>query len=279
MARRQKPTPPSQPPTLSPSRGIELLRRQRDKGQELLSKRPVKEDSHQAWEITTQEYLKKCFGSDSGNVTNFPYRDVGIITSGMTEAYFEKNRAEELNRQLKLLDACIEQLEAEVEHAPHDKEEWSLEERPTGNDVFLVHGRDQALRETVARFLERLGLNVTVLHEMPDQGRTVIEKFEHYSNVGFAIVLLTGDDRGGLKETSAAEYQLRARQNVLFELGFFVGRLGRQRVCALREEGVEVPSDYHGVVYVPIDPAGYWKLTLAREMKAAGLPVDLNRAM
>jgi predicted nucleotide-binding protein len=147
-----------------------------------------------------------------------------------------------------------------------------------GTDIFIVHGSNNAAKETVARFLERLGLGVTILHEQPDQGRTIIEKFEANASVGYAVVLLTADDVGAPR-TSPNDLQARARQNVLLELGYFLGTLGRTHVCALREEGVEVPSDLAGVLYVPFDAAGAWKLRLATEIKASGINVDLNRVM
>jgi predicted nucleotide-binding protein len=90
------------------------------------------------------------------------------------------------------------------------------------------------------------------------------------------VVLLTGDDVGG---TQPDKLQPRARQNVILELGYFVGKLGRSQVCALRAEGVEIPSDFAGVVYHPLDAGGAWKFQLARELKAAGYAVDLNDAL
>jgi predicted nucleotide-binding protein len=143
-------------------------------------------------------------------------------------------------------------------------------------NVFLVHGHDDAVTTTVARFLEKLDLHVIILHEQPNMGRTVIEKFEAHADVGFAVVLLTPDDVGGLASTG--QLNPRARQNVILELGYFIGRLGRSRVCALYIEGVEIPSDIHGVLYVPYDTANGWRVKLANEIKAAGITVDLNRA-
>jgi predicted nucleotide-binding protein len=148
-----------------------------------------------------------------------------------------------------------------------------------GNRVFLVHGHDEATLQACARFLEKLGLPVTVLREQPNQGRTIIEKFVDHSDVAFAVVLLTADDRGGPVSTPSEQHLLRARQNVVLELGFFLGRLGRERVCALYAEGVEVPSDYQGVVFVSLDSHMAWRLRLAKELQAAGLPVDLNKAV
>ena len=132
------------------------------------------------------------------------------------------------------------------------------------------------MTETVARFLEKLRLDPIILHEQPSMGRTVIEKFEAHADVGFAVVLLTPDDMGGL--ASGGEVKPRARQNVILELGYFIGSLGRAKVCALYVEGVEIPSDIHGVLYVSYDAAGGWRLKLASEIRAAGLPVDMNLA-
>ena len=144
--------------------------------------------------------------------------------------------------------------------------------------VFLVHGHNEETKEKVARLLEHLDLPPIILHEQPDMNRTLIEKFEAYTpGVGFAVILMTADDRGGPKEKSTEEYQPRARQNVLFEMGFFLGKLGRRQVCVLREPTVEIPSDYAGVLYKTLDAAGAWKLDLAREIDAAGIAVDLKR--
>ena len=144
--------------------------------------------------------------------------------------------------------------------------------------VFLVHGHDEAVKQMVARFLEKLNLDVVILHEQPNKGRTVIEKFEEHSDVGYAVVLLTPDDICG-SASEPSKQKTRARQNVVLELGYFFGKLGRERVCAIYVEGVEIPSDIHGVLYVPFDEGGGWRLKLAQEIKAAGIEVDLNRAI
>ena len=142
-----------------------------------------------------------------------------------------------------------------------------------GRDVFVVHGHDEGTKETVARFIGKLGLKAIILHEQPDAGRTIIEKFEHYSNVGFAVVLITPDDTGGPKGKPKAA-KLRARQNVVFELGYFIGKLGRKRVRALCKGEVEIPSDYQGVLYILMDSAGAWREKLATEIKATGIDVN-----
>ena len=142
--------------------------------------------------------------------------------------------------------------------------------------VFVVHGREVAAKEEVRTFLNRLDLEPVILDEQPNDGQTVIEKFEGNADVGFAVVLLTPDDTGGLADSSN-EPRPRARQNVIFELGFFVGKLGRKKVCVLLKNDVEIISDYHGVLYVYMDDAGGWKLKLAKELDNTGIDVDLNQ--
>ena len=144
--------------------------------------------------------------------------------------------------------------------------------------VFIVHGRDLGTMNTVARFIRDLELEPVVLQEQPNEGLTIIEKFERYSQVGFAVILFTPDDIGALKDSLLDSAQFRARQNVLLELGYFLGKLGRRNVRVLLKDAVEIPSDYYGVLTTQLDDAGAWKNELIREMKSAGLAVDANRA-
>lgn len=147
---------------------------------------------------------------------------------------------------------------------------------PNSNKIFIVHGHDEGALQSLARFLEKLALEVIILKEQPNQGRTIIEKYEQSAEeVGFAVVLLTPDDVGAA--VSADGQNQRARQNVIFELGYFAGKLGRGRVCLLRKGGVEMPSDLFGVVYTDMDAADGWKSALVKELKAAGIQFDANR--
>ncbi len=145
------------------------------------------------------------------------------------------------------------------------------------NEIFIVHGRDEGAKDKVARFLENLDLKPVILAEMPAKGRTIIEKFEQHAQVGYAIVLLTPDDAGSL-QGDENDLKPRARQNVIFELGFFVGRLGRKHVCALTKGDVEIPSDYAGIEYIPFNDADGWKMGLIRELRSGGFKIDANQA-
>lgn len=150
----------------------------------------------------------------------------------------------------------------------------------TRRNVFISHGHDEEAKMTVAQFVENLGLKVTVLDEQPSNGLTVIENLEKYADdTGFAIALLTPDDVGALKDEADQQLNPRAPQSVLFELGYFIGKLNPHQVCLLYKEGVELPSSIRGVVYVPMDSAGDWRLKLRQGMQNAGLPVDMSEVL
>jgi predicted nucleotide-binding protein/predicted RNA-binding Zn-ribbon protein involved in translation (DUF1610 family) len=144
-------------------------------------------------------------------------------------------------------------------------------------EIFVVHGHDEEMKQATARTLAKLNLKPIILHEQPNQGHTLIEKFEKNADVQFVIVLLSPDDMAYSSSNSAENASPRARQNVVLELGYFVGKLGRDRVFALKREGkLELPSDFYGIVYTPYDANGKWQFELVRELKAAGYEVDAN---
>lgn len=145
---------------------------------------------------------------------------------------------------------------------------------PVAREVFVVHGHDGDALHAVARYVEKLEFKATILHEQPNRGRTIIEKFEAYSGVGFVIVLLTPDDVGG---KVGEESHPRARQNVLLEWGFFIGKVGRSRVLALKKGVLELPSDILGIAWQELDDHGGWKIKLAQELQAAGYEIDWTK--
>ena len=185
-----------------------------------------------------------------------------------------------VDRAITLLNSWIEQVE----------EDWPATGRASdlanadddmvnkSNRVFVIHGHDGDAREAVARFLENLGLQPIILHEQPNKGRTTIEKFEDHADVTFAVVLLTPDDEGKRKDDQS-DLKPRARQNVILELGFFLGWLGRKHVCSLVKGNVETPSDYDGVVYTKLDDASARKMKLVQELKAASFDIDANKVI
>ncbi len=181
---------------------------------------------------------------------------------------------------MNLIDTALEEIALIGSLSSAEASGQSSDRRkPTGRKVFIVHGRDERLKQQVARTLERLDLEPIILHEQPNKGRTIIEKFEDYADVPFAVVLLTPDDMGYLHGADTTTARPRARQNVVMELGFFLGMLGRNYVAALLsgDETFETPSDYEGVTYIPVDAGGRWQFDLVKELNAAGIDVDANR--
>ena len=147
-------------------------------------------------------------------------------------------------------------------------------------DIFIVHGHDEAMKLDVARTIEKLGYNSVILHEQPDKGRNVLVKLiEESDNCGFAIVLLSPDDYGYPVNADDSNRKTRARQNVVLELGYFMGKLRPDRVVVLYKDAsdFEIPSDFVGTLYKKYDESGSWKLEVARELKAAGFSVDANK--
>ena len=216
------------------------------------------------------EYTKFCYSpltlEEMGNILNQIPHPSSIDRHQLYEC--QTNMKNSINS----LEGIRERLELYAE--PSETSQSTF-----GKEVFIVHGHDDEAKETVARFVENFGIEATILHEQANRGQTIPEKFEeHAGEAGFAIILLTPDDVGASKD-ERNNFQSRARQNVVLELGYFWGRLGRERVCVLYKEEVELPSDMQGLLYVPMNNPDEWKLPLAREMKQAGLPIDPEKLL
>jgi len=115
-------------------------------------------------------------------------------------------------------------------------------------EIFVVHGHDDEARLQLKSLLSALGLQPVILSEQTHRGRTIMEELEHWSTTcSFAFVLVTPDDIGGDNETKSLR---RGRQNVILELGWFMGRLGRENVIVIIKGDIELPSDFSGVLYL-----------------------------
>lgn len=230
-------------------------------------------DDVETWSEYNREMLSRSF--DSSEIVSEYDPPIGLIlASASLEGRIERTRAR-LRARLRSLRSIAERIDFFAPAIATDAQApKQARVAATDKAIFVVHGRRDDVKQEVARFLEKSTLRkVVILHEQAASGRTIIEKFEDYAAEStFAVVLLTGDDEGGLKGGSV---QPRARQNVVFELGFFVGLLGRDRVAVVRETGVEDPSDMAGVNYIEFDRKGAWKLALAAELRAAKIQVDL----
>jgi predicted nucleotide-binding protein len=254
---------------VDPDAGIELLAGRIAQAEEV-NNSSISMDSYLGWFFDTRECLVRIFGSEEDAIVKrfIEARSRSILTSQIRQA---------LGIQARQLKTASDILKAEAKSGPKDARIAQEFNHGDSRKVFVVHGHNEAVKNQAARFLERIKLEPIILAEQASAGLTVIEKFEQHSEVSFAVVLLTADDRGGVKNSPPENLHLRARQNVIFELGYFVAKLGRKKVCALYEEGVEIPSDYKGVIFVSLDVGGAWRLTLAQEMRKAGLEVDMNK--
>ena len=167
------------------------------------------------------------------------------------------------------LSQKVELLKSNEQTIQEKEEEKDLDK----SKVFIVHGHDDLVKTETARFIEKLGFEPIILHEQVSAGKTIIEKIEEYTNVGFAIVLYTPCDVGA-KKGEESNLKSRARQNVVFEHGYLISKIGRKNVCAIVKGNVETPNDISGVVYISRE--GDWKLDLAKEMRNSGYKVDMN---
>lgn len=181
-----------------------------------------------------------------------------------------------LNGKYPVIQKWCDEYEAFIKNESQSRQNIETMTNNINDKVFIVHGHDDGAKESVARFLENLGLSAIILHEQTDGGKTIIEKIESCTNVGYAIVLYTPCDRGG-KNNNDAELKPRARQNVVFEHGYLIGKLGRERVCSLVKGYIEDPSDILGIVYKKMDDSGGWKYEIAKEMRAIGYNIDMNK--
>ncbi len=248
-------------------------------GEELLAQQPSSDvelkdlqEKQEIWSDYNRDLLTQLFTS-SAVVDEYSAPPVMVLGYDFTSAVERwRDSVETLLTRLRSIYGRMDLYSVLEEEAP-------VRSNPTNRDtnILVVHGSNNGAKQTVARFLENLGLTAKILHEQPDKGQTIIEKLVNIAaSAGYAVVLLTGDDVGA-SQVSSKNLQPRARQNVLFEFGYLLGVLGRTRVCALREEGVEIPSDLSGLIYVPFDAAKEeWKARLAKEIKAAGININWN---
>lgn len=266
---------------VSPGNAESLLHRQIERGcdlrQELelsLSKAAYERwrFDRQRWGSMTTETLGAIYGNDSTQPKELEDTEMLLAAAdGRSWQVDADNDLRCLESAINVLSSMVERLElAElakdgVGMGGEEVDDQAPCEGDHPEGVFIVHGRNDALRESAARVVEKVKRRAVILHEQTNRGRTLIEKFEQYAaEVRFAVILLTADDWGG---ASPDDLRRRARQNVVFEMGFFHGRLGRRQVVVLYEPGVETPSNIDGLVYIEADPAGAWKTRLLEELE------------
>lgn len=224
-----------------------------------------------AWKSKTERFLINYFGKESYEVSHFNAVEFkfSMYAPGRTAAdYFQK-----CQNGLEECKGVFETYLHEMENEEQSPEKLLISKNARSfQKVFIVHGHDHALKQEVARIIEKQGIEAIILSEQANGGKTIIEKIEENSDVGAAICLFTGDDYGRAKD--ATSENLRARQNVVFEAGYFMGKLGRGNVILIASPDIEIPSDLQGVVYTNKD---MWQTDVLRELKAIGYNVDFNK--
>lgn len=267
-----------------------------DQWQELINKIKSRDEPHTMLKgIVIKNYVEEagviieaCFGKDSTgiikdlkNASKLHPSTVRLViypsslVGKMVQVHRRFNREYELAKKREEIKGQLGWSDPDIQF-PHEQDEESVKVE-LSNRVFIVHGHDEAMQAQVARTLTQLKLDPIILHEQPNRGRTIIEKFEEEAtDVGFAVVLLSHDDDG--RKAGDEDFHPRARQNVVLELGFFFGKLGRGRVVALYNdaEGFELPSDISGVIYIQYDGGGAWRYRLCDELKACGYDISAD---
>lgn len=256
------------------------------KGYQILSKRSINQtefktihDDFILWDDFNSEFLKHAFNKEN-NEYKIKYDKAGkfyyAFIDGKT-SFEHKNEEFKFKvhsklQELKKLRAKTSLLKSTIVEKFKDTDKTLTIDK---SKVFIVHGHDEEAKIKTARLIEKLGLKPIILNEQVSRSKTIIEKIEEYSNVGFGIVLYTPCDIGA-KDEEIPKFKKRARQNVVFEHGFLIGKIGRENVCALVKGEIETPNDISGVVYVKMDNEEAWHLKIAKELKNSGYNIDMN---
>ena len=235
---------------------------------ELKNKDSSSDSDFKVWKTDVQLCLSGLYGEKSIQLKNFNNRIFSpMVIGGNTD--WHKPYVQGLETTKKEFERYIGDFEDESTNTN------MKERRSSNNKAFIVHGHDGELKEKVARRLEQQGIETIILSEQANRGRTIIEKLEAYSDVHVAIILFTQDDLGRVKEEKENE-KYRARQNVVFEAGYFMGYLGRENIIMIADENVEIPGDLSGMVYTSKDN---WEFEMLKELNAAGMKVDMNKLL
>lgn len=268
---------------------VEAIAQARQVGEELLGSPPREEndigifrDKYLSWEGRTAAVLENGF-KVSGFLTTSPKDEftgtaVSLLDLKIASTTIPWERLPEviadIREKIRVLGAVEDRLDVYVEGPPSS----TPLDTPIDAPIFLVHGHDLERREVVRRFLETVtDRDVVVLADQPNRGQDILGKLlSHAQRAVFAVVLLTPDDDGA--KHGVGTLSPRARQNVVFELGLFIGLLGRDRVAALNDTSIELPTDFSGVAYIPVNGES-WQIELARELKTAGISVSLDKAL
>ena len=223
--------------------------------------------SFKTWKTKAERFLINRYGKASYEYTDFSATSFSLhlFTIDTPHSEFVKACRDGLRKTQAVFQTYLDEISEQKSISTNDSVHY------TYSKVFIVHGHDNELKQSVARIIEKQGIEAVILSEKANKGSTIIEKFENYCDVGGAICLFTADDLG--KAKNEEKNNTRARQNVVFETGFFMGKLGRDHIVILADQGIEIPSDLSGVVYTSTEK---WEIELFKELKAIGYKIDFN---
>lgn len=226
-----------------------------------------------SWKTRMQTLLESRFGKNSPVLQNY-IKGAKIAVLGYGSEEFSKAHSYFMGALKSAIDL--------IDFDSSEPEEQEIKKNiKRTNKIFVVHGHDEKLKHEVELFLKEIGLESIILHRQPDKGQTIIEKFENNSDVGYAMILLTPDDMGypsteESKSETEREKHFRARQNVIFEFGYFIGKLGRSRVCCLYKENVELPTDVSGIIYKKVkNEVDDVAFSIIKDLKAVGYSLTI----
>lgn len=229
-----------------------------------------------AWHNGTRPLIQKHFRNQLGRFDDIGRpRTVKTLSGGGIKTIVPDDGAQlAKDSWLAQLQSVIRLEESEIAEPVHISKASS---KPLSKKVFVVHGHNDEMKLAAARVLQKLGLQDIILHEQPNSGKTIIEKFEHFADVGYAIIILSPDDKAFTADLKRSKAVAQPRQNVLLEFGFFIGRLGRPKIFPLKHEDLLLPSDLSGLGWTKYDKAGNWQYELIKELQAAGYDVSADR--
>lgn len=221
------------------------------------------------WKNKTERFLIKNYGAESCEVDKL--RSFSFYKDCPDRMYHKKQCKywDEFSEFISYMGLCLEEMQEQLQDNSIIK---NIVADRDYSKVFIVHGHDGELKEAVARIIEKQGIKAVILSEQVNRFAAIIEKIEKNSDVSGAVCLFTSDDFGRAKGESADKP--RARQNVIFETGYFVGKLGRENIVLINDGKVEMPSDLQGIAYTHTNE---WKLKLLQELKAIGYNIDYNK--
>ena len=222
-----------------------------------------------AWHLSVKRFLEHKFGKESTETKKFDktYFNPAVIIGRPPKSEWIKYCKAGITETKVILQTYLEEMEESQNSLNENKDNHNIDL----TRVFIVHGHNGEIKQKVARLVEQQNIKPIILDEQVNTGKTIIEKFEQNSNVGAAVCLFTADDTG--KANKEKDDKPRARQNVVLETGFFMGKLGRERLVIIAENRIELPSDMQGIVYINNN----WELDMLKELKNMGFNIDLNK--